>query len=301
MSWNEKLSNELKNLKLNKKPNAKQQQRILELQNIKKGAGKVVQDPTKGMQAGEQSQPLHQASEGQAMQDVTSAASMGANVSNQLLGGVVERGAYDPQSLEQYMPQGSDQARQQTYEATYGQLTRGIGDQRGREQQSLEQRLADQGVPVGSKLYNDQMKQFGQRYDDIESNARQQATLAGNQAFEQNFNMGQTGYLNRAGALESSYSLPATIASALGTNTGSFYNANLANQLGNKELAFARSQAGRSGSGSQPAQQGFIPSMGGVAGAGQVTPQQQRPNIGQNLSNALIQGVTQGAINQWGK
>lgn len=57
-------------------------------------------------------------------------------------------------------------------QSVFNQLTSGLKDQQGQEQEQLSQKLADQGIPVGSQAYNDQMNQFQKRYDNLYNNAR---------------------------------------------------------------------------------------------------------------------------------
>ncbi len=352
MAWDEKQSNELKQLNLVKNPTAAQKAKIASLQANKAGAGKAVQKPVAPVkspiqQAGNFTDPSKVAgaelqlnrpnesnafgsrqydpttgaitdtlSEGQQglLNAQTGTGTLGANVAGGLLQGMQGQGAYNAQSVSQYMPQGSDAARQATYDATYGQLTKDTAKNKARDQQSLEQRLADQGIPVGSKQYNDQMGQFNTRYDDIEANAKNQATLTGNQAFDQSFNQGQTGYQNQLGAYNSNYSMPAAIAGQLQglgqvqapqfgqgvapVDFGSYYQTATGANLKDKELALAGRQGGSSGSRVAAATTPNYPTMGGVAGAGVVTNQPQRPSAAGTLGSAALNGATQGAAGQ---
>ncbi len=244
----------------------------------------------------------------------TQTGTLGSNVAGGLLQGLQGQGAYDPSKLQQYMPQGSDQARQATYDATYGQLTKDTAKNKARDQASLEQRLADQGIPVGSKQYNDQMGQFNTRYDDIEANARQQAVTSGNAAFDQSFQQGQTTFGNQQGLYQSGYSMPASIAGQLQglgqvqqptfgqgvapVDFGSYYQTATGANLKEKELA--KMGSGGSGGGVRQAQAPSpnYPTMGGVAGAGVATGQPRQPGAAGTLGNAVVGGLTQGAAGQ---
>ena len=92
---------------------------------------------------------------------------------------------------------GGDSAYQDAY---YNQLTKGFGDQKAREGEQLSQSLAQRGIPVGSAAYNDQMKQFNTRYDDMYSNARNQAITGSSQQALQSAGLlsgiGQAGFMN---------------------------------------------------------------------------------------------------------
>ena len=237
-----------------------------------------------------------------------------------MLGGLEQQGNYDAQQFNQYLPQGSDQARQDAYNATYGQITKDVGDQKARDQAALSQSLADRGIPVGSEQYNDQMKQFNTRYDNIESDARQKATLAGNDAFQQSFNMGQQNYQNRLGAYQSNYSMPASIAGQLnglqqiqrpdligftpveqqGVNLQGMYDTATGAKLKNRELNIAQQAAGRSGGGGGGASSGggsggggFVPDVRGVVGGPQAQ-QPRQPSAGQVILEAGVQGLATG-------
>lgn len=63
--------------------------------------------------------------------------------------------------------------------AVYDKLTYGTKDQEARDRANLEQTLAQRGIPVGSELYNDQMKQVNDRYDQIYQTAKGQAVEQG--------------------------------------------------------------------------------------------------------------------------
>lgn len=229
----------------------------------------------------------------------------GANIANSLLGGMPQN--YDANSLNEYLPQGSDQARQDTYNATYGMIARDFGRDKEAQRQEEEQRLADRGYTVGSPQYNNQMNRFDQQWADRELSARNQAILSGNQEFQNSFGRGQQNYENRLGAYQSNFTLPTGVAGNLqnlgqvqtpqfgqgvmpieaqGINFGDYYGTAVAQQ------AARRSGGGPSGGGQPVAQ---YPSMGGVAGAG--TPQQPRgPSMGQNIATSITNGLVQGGV-----
>lgn len=66
--------------------------------------------------------------------------------------------------------------------AVFGQLTQGVDQQRTQDTEELKQKLADQGVPMGSDLYNNQLQQLNNRYDQIFANAHNQAVTQGTNA-----------------------------------------------------------------------------------------------------------------------
>lgn len=64
-------------------------------------------------------------------------------------------------------------------QAVYNKLTFGQADQQKREQAALDQELAQKGITQGSALWNDQQKQLKTRYDQIYSNAKNDAVTSG--------------------------------------------------------------------------------------------------------------------------
>lgn len=99
--------------------------------------------------------------------------------------------------------------RNRMEDEVFQRLTRGMGEQKGRDQQQLEQTLHNRGIPVGSALFNQQMEQFNKSYGDRELDARAQATQMGGQEYERSFNMqegllknqlGELGYLAQFGS-----------------------------------------------------------------------------------------------------
>lgn len=233
---------------------------------------------------------------------------LGSNIAGGLLGGMPQR--YDASTMNQYMPKGSDAARQDTYNATYGMIARDFERDKADERQAVEQELADRGYSPGSPQYEARMKRFDQGWADRELTARNQATLSGNQEFQSSFGRGQTEYQNQLGAYQSNFTLPTQIAGSLqglgqvqapqfgqgitpieqqGINFGDYYGTASSNALSRAALA----RAGSGGGGGQaPTVQ--YPSMGGVAGAG-TTQQPRGPSIGQNIATGIMNGIAAGA------
>ena len=69
--------------------------------------------------------------------------------------------------------------RQQIEDSVFNNLTRSINQDKTRDQKALEENLAGRGIPVGSEAYNSAMGQFNQRYDDLNTQARDRATQFG--------------------------------------------------------------------------------------------------------------------------
>lgn len=85
-------------------------------------------------------------------------------------------------------------------DAVFKQLTQGVDQRKAKDLEQLEQTLANRGIPVGSQLYNDQVKQLNDQYNDVYSNAQYQAVQQGNnfglQAAGQLANIGRSGYFD---------------------------------------------------------------------------------------------------------
>lgn len=85
-------------------------------------------------------------------------------------------------------------------QSVFNQLTSGLKEQQGQEQEQLSQRLADQGISVGSDAYNNEMNRFQKRYDDQFNNARatavQQSTQGSISASNVLGNLNNSGYIN---------------------------------------------------------------------------------------------------------
>lgn len=62
--------------------------------------------------------------------------------------------------------------------------------------ESFEQSMANRGIPVGSQLYNDQLKQLQQAQTDAKQQALTQAVQMGGTEMERQFNMGTTAHNN---------------------------------------------------------------------------------------------------------
>ena len=128
----------------------------------------------------------------QVISGVQGGAVKATDVLNSLLGG----GAF--QSLTNPSGASGPQPISNFEQSVFNRLTYGIDDQKAREGEQLSQTLANRGIPVGSDLYNDQMKQFNDRYDQIFQTARGQAVEQGTgqqlQSLSPLFSIGQGGY-----------------------------------------------------------------------------------------------------------
>lgn len=85
-------------------------------------------------------------------------------------------------------------------DAVFKQLTQGVDQRKAKDLEQLSQTLANRGIPVGSELYNSQMKELTDNYNDVYSNAQYQAVQQGNnfglQAAGQLAGIGRGGYFD---------------------------------------------------------------------------------------------------------
>lgn len=100
----------------------------------------------------------------------------------------------DPRFSQGFNPGSNDEQRARIEEQVFGRLTKNLERDKASEQQSLSQSLAERGIPVGSELYNNQMREFNQRFDDRTTDARQRATEIGGQEWQRDYNIGQSTY-----------------------------------------------------------------------------------------------------------
>lgn len=148
-------------------------------------------------------------------------------------------------------------------DSVFKRLTHGYDDQQGREGEQLGQTLANRGIPVGSALYNDQMKQFNDRWDTNRANARAQATESGagmaNQAAQTLSGIGQSGYMapNFTGFNQGQYGQ---------VDVNNVFSTFKGTDLAQQQLDFQKKQAGK---------------MGGGGGGGSSGPPRVRSPFGQ--------------------
>lgn len=94
---------------------------------------------------------------------------------NQALGGLLGGGVFGS------LTNGGAGVPQSNYEnALFGQLTRGLDEQKMREREQLDQTLTNRGIPVGSKAYSTSMGDLDKRFDNIFSQAKNQAVTGAN-------------------------------------------------------------------------------------------------------------------------
>jgi len=76
-------------------------------------------------------------------------------------------------------PQADAAARQQTIDSLYGQFKSRLDPRFSEEQSSLETRLANQGIGVGSDAYSRELERFGRTRNDAYTSAANQAIASG--------------------------------------------------------------------------------------------------------------------------
>ena len=106
----------------------------------------------------------------------------------------VEQNARTPFNLDgiPQMPGDYEQFRRSTEDKVYDAFKRRTDDQFARQEQGLQQRLADQGIPVGSARWKAEMDQFSRNRNDASLDAQLTAFDAGGNEADRMFrNQGQ--------------------------------------------------------------------------------------------------------------
>ena len=102
----------------------------------------------------------------------------------------VEQNARTPFNLDgiPQMPGDYEQFRRSTEDKVYDAFRRRTDDQFARQEQGLQQRLADQGIPVGSERWKAEMTQFSRNRNDAQLDAQLTAFDAGSKESQNMFN-----------------------------------------------------------------------------------------------------------------
>lgn len=95
--------------------------------------------------------------------------------------GRVAEGLEDPFTFEGLpeAPEASEEARQQVIDALYGQYTSRIDPEMEQRRRALEQRLANQGISIGSDAWGSEMDRFSRGRNDAYTSALNQAVTSG--------------------------------------------------------------------------------------------------------------------------
>ncbi len=89
---------------------------------------------------------------------------------------------------------GDPAARQQTIDSQYGAMTSRLDPQWNQREQSLQTRLANQGLPVGSEASNNATRDFNFGRNDAYQQAQNSALQMGNTEFQNSFNRNLQSY-----------------------------------------------------------------------------------------------------------
>lgn len=248
---------------------------------------------------------------------------------NDYAGGVLRNspfGTGDTYSLDKFSAMRPDAnnlegERSRIEDSLYGRYTKDLDHDFAKDKEALDQDFQSRGIPIGSELYNEQMKNLKTSYDDRRNDAKGRAVEAGGSEWSRSYGIGQDSVNQRIGDYNSNWSNPLDYAgkvSSIGQGGDIALNAqNLAQQqsqfdrkLNQDKYQFGKTfgleaqrlaMAGRSGGGGArraatpqetfPAFNGGLPT--GYAPVGS-TP---KKNPGQNLFNSAIQGAVGGASN----
>ena len=107
--------------------------------------------------------------------------------------------AWNPDLTDLPMSGDLQAERARIEDQVFGRLTKNLDTNRARDKQELEQSLYNRGIGVGNPLYDQQMSEFNQRYDDLTTDARQRAAEVGGQELDRTFGMGWSQRQNELG------------------------------------------------------------------------------------------------------
>lgn len=195
------------------------------------------------------------------IQNQTQTANTATTVANTILGNV---GQYQPEQVsQQYQLPVIDQNYIQQYQDNaYAALTRGLEDRYGQEREQMMQTLANRGIPIGSELYNNQMGQLDQRYDEQRLQARNQSYAGGLDAANTYAGIGNTTHQTAMEDYNNRFRIPTEVASTLigtggnvvgQTDTRKANKAALGNAMAIAKLGYGgRGPSGGGGGGEKP-------------------------------------------------
>lgn len=113
------------------------------------------------------------------------------DLAGQNLGGTKLGTAFEPTLAERTTSGDLLADRQRIEEEVFGRLTRDMDQNFAKDQQQLEQTLANKGIPFGSERYKQEMQNLNDRYDRSRLDARRQATELGGGEFSRSFGIGE--------------------------------------------------------------------------------------------------------------
>ena len=85
--------------------------------------------------------------------------------------------------------------RAKVEDAVYKRLTKNVDYRQGLERQDVEQQLANRGIPYSNdpnSQYQQQMKDFNDRYDNIRADAMNSAVVSGGDEYSRNVGINET-------------------------------------------------------------------------------------------------------------
>lgn len=81
--------------------------------------------------------------------------------------------------------------RQRIEDALYSKLTKDVDTQQQQDRQQAEQTLRNRGIPLGSDLYDREMKKLNDQYQGYRESARQQAIASGGEEYSRDFGINE--------------------------------------------------------------------------------------------------------------
>ncbi len=81
--------------------------------------------------------------------------------------------------------------RQRVEDAVYAKLTKDVATEQAQETEQAAQTLRNRGIPLGSALYDREMKKLTDRYQGVKDSARQQAIAMGGEEYSRDFGINE--------------------------------------------------------------------------------------------------------------
>lgn len=211
--------------------------------------------------------------------------------------------------------------RQRIEDSVYKSATRYVDEDMAKEKAAIEQQMFETGNAPGSPQYEQAMRRFDRKYEDIKGGARNQAIAQGGQEWQRDFDIGMTGrqnafaeqFQNNNQAFGQVQGLGAmgggitTMPNFFGfqpidynaPNIGEFLNLTLSNNQANADLRLKQQALAKSGGGG-----GGGSSSNGVIfsnsypDAGFTVNQPGVSNTANNFINGMVTGGTLGVMRQ---
>lgn len=120
---------------------------------------------------------------------------MGRDLAKGNLQGSQLGGAFNPNLTARYGADSLEANRARVEDAVYKRLTKNVDYRQGLEKQDVEQQLANRGIPYSNdpnSQYQQQMKDFNDRYDSIRADAMNSAVVSGGDEYSRNVGINET-------------------------------------------------------------------------------------------------------------